>query len=75
VQALKRREEETRKQVQRLRESLMPGGRPQERVFPALPFLARHGPAFLDAAYRAIQGPGWDHVLLPLTDGQRSPAS
>jgi uncharacterized protein YllA (UPF0747 family) len=71
VQALKRREEETRKQLQRLRESLMPGGRPQERVFPTLPYLARHGPAFLEAVHGEVDGPGWDHRLLPL-DGHRA---
>jgi bacillithiol biosynthesis cysteine-adding enzyme BshC len=66
VQALKRREEETRKQVQRVREALMPGGRPQERVLPALPYLARHGHAFLDAVHATIAGPGWTHQLLRL---------
>jgi len=64
VQALKRREEETRQQIRRLREGLMPGGRPQERVFPALPYLARHGFGVLDAVYGAIQGPGWTHQVL-----------
>jgi bacillithiol biosynthesis cysteine-adding enzyme BshC len=66
VQALKRREEETRSQVQRLRQALMPGGRPQERVFPALPYLARHGAGLLDAVHDAIDGPGWTHRLLHL---------
>ena len=66
VQALKRREDETRKQVQRVREALMPGGRPQERVFPALPYLAKYGSAALLAVERAVDGPGWDHLLLPL---------
>ncbi|MFB3818466.1 MAG: bacillithiol biosynthesis cysteine-adding enzyme BshC [Candidatus Methylomirabilales bacterium] len=66
VQALKRREEETRTQVQRLRQALMPGGRPQERVLPALPYLARHGTVLLDAVHAAIHGPGWTHQLLRL---------
>jgi bacillithiol biosynthesis cysteine-adding enzyme BshC len=69
VQALKRRESETRQQVQRVREALMPGGKPQERVFPALPFLARHGPAFLQMIQGAIDGPGWDHRLVELRTG------
>jgi len=70
VQALKRREAETRQQLLRLREALMPGGKLQERVFPILPFLARHGPGVLDTIRAAIGGPGWDHRLVPLrTDG------
>jgi len=66
VQALKRREAETRQQVQRVREALMPGGKPQERVFPALPFLARYGPRLLDTIRAAIDGPGWEHRLVTL---------
>ena len=66
VQALKRREEETRKQVQRVREALMPGGRPQERIFPLLPYLAKYGRPVLSTIRQAIAGPGWDHLLLPL---------
>ncbi|HSC70102.1 MAG TPA: bacillithiol biosynthesis cysteine-adding enzyme BshC, partial [Candidatus Methylomirabilis sp.] len=67
VQALKRREAETRQQVQRLREGLMPGGKPQERVFPLLPFLARYGPSVLETIQAAIDGPGWDHQLVELS--------
>ena len=66
VQALKRREAETRQQVQRVREALMPGGKAQERVFPALPFLARYGPTLLGTIQAAIDGPGWEHQLLTL---------
>jgi bacillithiol biosynthesis cysteine-adding enzyme BshC len=66
VQALKRREAETRQQVQRVRAALMPSGKPQERIFPVLPFLARHGPSLLDTLQAAIDGPGWEHQLVPL---------
>jgi uncharacterized protein YllA (UPF0747 family) len=66
VQALKRREAETRQQIQRVREALMPGGKLQERVFPLLPFLARYGPSLLDAIQAAINGPGWEHQLVTL---------
>lgn len=66
VQALKRRETETRQQVQRVREALMPGGKPQERVLPLLPFLVRYGPALLETLRTAIDGPGWDHQMVPL---------
>ncbi len=72
VQALKRREAETRQQVQRVREALMPGGKPQERVLPILPFLARYGPALLETIRAAIDGPGWDHRLVTIgADGER----
>jgi bacillithiol biosynthesis cysteine-adding enzyme BshC len=67
VQALKRREAETRQQVQRVRESLMPGGKPQERIFPLLPFLARYGPAVIEVIRAAIDGPGWEHQLVDLS--------
>ncbi len=66
VQALKRREAETRQQVQRVRAALMPGGKLQERIFPLLPFLARYGPSLLDTIFAAIDGPGWEHQLVPL---------
>ncbi|MBI3086798.1 MAG: bacillithiol biosynthesis cysteine-adding enzyme BshC [candidate division NC10 bacterium] len=66
VQALKRRESEMRQQVQRVRGALMPGGKPQERVLPLLPFLARYGPALLETLRAAIDGPGWEHRLLTL---------
>ena len=66
VQALKRREADTRQQVLRLCQALMPGGRPQERVFPALPYLAKYGPALLETLRQAIDGPGWEHLLVSL---------
>jgi uncharacterized protein YllA (UPF0747 family) len=71
VQALKRREAETRQQTRHVREALMPGGKPQERVFPVLPFLARYGPRLLDTIRTAIDGPGWEHQLVTLrTDSE-----
>ncbi len=66
VQALKRRQADTRQQLQRLREALMPGGTLQERVYPVLPYLAKYGPAFPQVIHEAITGPGWAHVLLPM---------
>ncbi len=66
VQALKRREAETRQQIQRVRQYLMPGGKPQERVFPLLPFLARYGPGLLESLRAGIAGPGWQHGVLML---------
>lgn len=73
VQALKRRETETRQQVLRLREALMPGGRPQERVFPVLPYLVKYGPKLLQTIREHVDGPGWEHLLLPLgTDSDQA---
>ena len=72
VQALKRREGEARRQVQRLCEALMPGGKPQERVFPILPFLAKYGPGLIQTLKAAIDGPGWEHRMIRLgTDRDR----
>jgi bacillithiol biosynthesis cysteine-adding enzyme BshC len=72
VQALKRREGEARQQVQRLCEALMPGGKPQERVFPILPFLAKYGPGLIQTLHAAIDGPGWEHRMIRLgTDRDR----
>lgn len=44
---LRRRDGERMRRIQRARESLRPGGRPQERVFTVAPFLARHGEGLL----------------------------
>ncbi len=66
VQALKRREAEMRLQIQRVRQLLMPGGKPQERVFPALPFLAKYGPGLVETIRSGMGGPGWEHLVLPL---------
>jgi bacillithiol biosynthesis cysteine-adding enzyme BshC len=66
VQALKRREADTRQQVLRLCQALMPGGRPQERVFSVLPYLAKYGPTLLETLRQAIDGPGWEHLLVSL---------
>lgn len=66
VQAVKRREAETRQQLHRIRQALMPGGKPQERIFSALPFLVKYGPSFVDSVRRHLDGPGWTHTLVPL---------
>lgn len=66
VQAVKRREAETRQQIHRICQALMPGGKPQERVFPALAFLAKYGPSLVDAVRRHLDGPGWAHGMIAL---------
>ncbi len=72
VQAVKRREAETRQQLHRVRQALMPGGKPQERIFSALPFLAKYGPSFLDTVRQNLDGPGWAHTLVSLSASIRS---
>ncbi len=72
IQALKRRDDDLRAQVRRLREHLMPGGRPQERVLCLLPFLVRHGWDLTGALRAAAAAPGWTHRLVVL--GGRGPA-
>lgn len=75
VQAIKRREAETRQQLHRVRQALMPGGKPQERVFSVLPFLAKYGPSFVDVVRRNLDGPGWAHHLVTLSaDARPRPA-
>jgi bacillithiol synthase len=49
IQHLKRRQETELGQVDRARTALLPGGKPQERVLTAAPFLARYGPELLPA--------------------------
>ncbi len=66
IQALKRRHEDLRAQVHRVREHLMPGGRPQERVLCLLPFLAKYGWDLAETIRRAAAEPGWVHRVVPL---------
>ena len=66
IQALKRRHEDLRAQVHRVREHLMPGGRPQERVLGLLPFLAKYGWGLTQTIRRAAAEPGWTHRLVRL---------
>ncbi len=66
IQALKRRHEDLRAHVRRVREHLMPGGRPQERVLCLLPFLARHGRDLSEAIRTQAADPGWNHRLVRL---------
>lgn len=47
VQHLKRRQETELGQIARVRTSVLPGNKPQERVLTVAPFLARYGPALI----------------------------
>lgn len=66
VQALKRREADTRQQLQRVRDALMPGGKLQERVYPLIPYLAKYGFGLVGTLQAQIAGPGWTHRLVPI---------
>ena len=54
--AVKRREAETMRQVSTARGALYPLGIRQERALNAVPFLARHGSAFVDGMVSAARG-------------------
>jgi bacillithiol biosynthesis cysteine-adding enzyme BshC len=56
VQHLKRRQETELGQIGRARTAVLPGGKPQERVLTVAPFLARYGPALVEALRDAIEG-------------------
>jgi bacillithiol biosynthesis cysteine-adding enzyme BshC len=55
VQHLKRRQETELSQIARARTAVYPGGKPQERVLTAAPFLARYGPALMTDLSDAIE--------------------
>jgi bacillithiol biosynthesis cysteine-adding enzyme BshC len=55
VQHLKRRQETELSQIARARMAVHPGGKPQERVLTAAPFLARYGPALVTDLSDAIE--------------------
>jgi bacillithiol biosynthesis cysteine-adding enzyme BshC len=55
VQHLKRRQETELGQIARARASVLPNGKPQERVLTVAPFLARYGPALLSELEAAIE--------------------
>jgi bacillithiol biosynthesis cysteine-adding enzyme BshC len=56
VQARRRQVETALQQLQKAQTQIFPGGRPQERVFPALVYLARYGEEILHAWMKAAEG-------------------
>ena len=54
VSHLRKRQETEARQIARARDSLLPGGKPQERVLGVAPFLARYGPDLLIQLRTAI---------------------
>ncbi len=66
LQALKRRQGELRSQIVRVRETLRPRGKLQERQLCALPLLTRYGWSLTDALWEIIEVPGWRHQLISL---------
>lgn len=65
LQALKREQGVALAQIGKARGQLFPGGKPQERVFPAVYFLARYGPDLLEAWAAEAEAA----LLLPATEG------
>ena len=55
VHHLKRRQETELSQIAKARTAVHPGGKPQERVLTAAPFLARYGPALISDLAEAIE--------------------
>lgn len=51
---LKRRQETELGQIDRARTAVLPEGKPQERVFSIVPFLARYGPGILDQLAESV---------------------
>jgi bacillithiol synthase len=54
IRSLKRRESTRLRQLDRVLDSLRPGGSPQDRVLNVTPFLARYGSHFLDEVAAAV---------------------
>ena len=51
----------------------MPGGKLQERVYPALPYLAKYGPGLIQTLREQIDGPGWEHQLITIKSDAQQP--
>jgi len=64
LQALRKRNSIATDQVNKAKNCLFPLGRPQERVFNVTPFLIKHGYAFVDKLYRAIDMDDFDHQII-----------
>jgi len=56
----------SKREVQMLRNALLPRGRLQERVFPLPHFLSRHGPGFLEAIFGAGELADFSHHVLSM---------
>lgn len=69
LRAIKRGDRIALGQLDRVLDSLRPGGAPQDRVLNVLPFLARYGQHFLREAMRAIEA-GWRLPEDPETEGR-----
>ena len=54
IRAEKRKHDELRSQLERARHNLYPGGKLQERALPALYFLNKYGPGFLERLHEQV---------------------
>jgi uncharacterized protein YllA (UPF0747 family) len=53
---------------QRLRNAILPRGRPQERVFPLPYFINRHGPGFVERLLSAGELDNFSHCVVTWED-------
>lgn len=53
---------------QRLRNAILPRGRPQERVFPLPYFINRHGPRFVERLFSAGELDNFSHCVVTWED-------
>jgi bacillithiol biosynthesis cysteine-adding enzyme BshC len=54
VHHLKRRQETGLSQIERVRAAVLPEGKPQERVFSIVPYLARYGPGLIEQLNESV---------------------
>jgi bacillithiol biosynthesis cysteine-adding enzyme BshC len=55
--------------LRRLQNTLLPRGRPQERVLPLAHFMNRHGAGFIDAMFEAGELGDYRHHVVTMEDG------
>jgi len=68
LQAVRKRHEVERRQAQRIVNSLLPYGQPQERVFNIVPFLIKYGWKLIDHLYEALSLEITDHQIVDLKE-------
>jgi bacillithiol biosynthesis cysteine-adding enzyme BshC len=66
LQASKKRNNIAVRQLQRVKNSLYPGGRMQERVFNIVPFLIKYDYTFVDKLYERVGIDAFDHQVIKL---------
>jgi uncharacterized protein YllA (UPF0747 family) len=64
LQASRKRSSISADQVNKAKNCLFPLDRPQERVFNVMPFLIKHGYAFVDKLYQTVDMDDFDHQII-----------